>query len=175
MTNSSRVTGDAIIRRECIFPLQDDTSTNSCSVLMTNPLDYAKRESFSQATELSIEDVSVVSATFFETILKKFFKDAKAGPPGVGDVDITSVADIISNTSSPAPTPRAAAPARSSAADLENEDSAPIIQLTNRIIEDAYVCGASDIHIEPMEKGSPHPLPHRRSLCSREDCVCRSR
>ena len=39
-----------------------------------------------------------------------------------------------------------------SAADLENEDSAPIVQLTNRIIEDAYVSGASDIHIEPMEK-----------------------
>jgi type II secretory ATPase GspE/PulE/Tfp pilus assembly ATPase PilB-like protein len=38
------------------------------------------------------------------------------------------------------------------AEDLENEDSAPIIQLTNRIIEDAYVSGASDIHVEPMEK-----------------------
>lgn len=32
------------------------------------------------------------------------------------------------------------------------EDSAPIIQLANRIIEDAYYCGASDIHIEPREK-----------------------
>ncbi len=140
------VTGDAIIRREGIFP-HKRTSPNSVAVLMTNPLDYAKRESFSQATELSIEDVSVVSATFFETILKKFFKDAKAGPPGVGDVDITSVADIISNTYS-----SDGSAAEISAADLENEDSAPIIQLTNRIIEDAYVCGASDIHIEPMEK-----------------------
>jgi hypothetical protein len=77
---------------------------------MTNPLDYAKRESFSQATEISIEDVSVVSATFFETILKKFFKDAKAGPPGVEDVDITSVADIISNTYSPTAAPPKSAP-----------------------------------------------------------------
>jgi len=38
------------------------------------------------------------------------------------------------------------------AADLESEDSAPIIQLANRIVEDAYISGASDIHIEPMEK-----------------------
>jgi len=38
------------------------------------------------------------------------------------------------------------------ASDLESEESAPIIQLTNRIIEDAYISGASDIHIEPMEK-----------------------
>jgi type IV pilus assembly protein PilB len=39
---------------------------------------------------------------------------------------------------------------------LESEDtaeeSAPIIALANRIIEDAYFSGASDIHIEPMEK-----------------------
>ncbi len=34
--------------------------------------------------------------------------------------------------------------------DLE-EESAPIIQLANRIIEDAYMCGGSDIHIEPFE------------------------
>jgi type IV pilus assembly protein PilB len=37
------------------------------------------------------------------------------------------------------------------AADLE-EESAPIIQLANRIIEDAFIGGASDIHIEPGER-----------------------
>ncbi|HEY5551227.1 MAG TPA: ATPase, T2SS/T4P/T4SS family, partial [Opitutaceae bacterium] len=36
--------------------------------------------------------------------------------------------------------------------DLANEESAPIIQLSNRVIEDAYLAGASDIHIEPWEK-----------------------
>ena len=37
------------------------------------------------------------------------------------------------------------------ATDAESEESAPIIQLANRIIEDAYVAGTSDIHIEPSE------------------------
>ncbi|MEO0797038.1 MAG: GspE/PulE family protein [Verrucomicrobiota bacterium] len=32
------------------------------------------------------------------------------------------------------------------------EDSAPIIQLANRIVEDAYYSGGSDIHVEPFEK-----------------------
>jgi len=32
------------------------------------------------------------------------------------------------------------------------EDSGPIIQLSNRIIEDAYFAGTSDIHVEPGEK-----------------------
>ncbi len=38
--------------------------------------------------------------------------------------------------------------------DLEDEESAPIVLLTNRIIEDAYFSGASDIHIEPLEKNT---------------------
>ena len=37
---------------------------------------------------------------------------------------------------------------------LEDEESAPIIQLANRIIEDAYYSGGSDIHIEPSEKST---------------------
>jgi type IV pilus assembly protein PilB len=140
------VIGDAVIRREGIFPHQR-LSPNSVAVVMCNPLDYGKRESFSQATEMSIEEVSVVSATLFDSILKKYFKDSKTAAPGADDVDIGSVADVISNAySADGPT------AGVSAADLENEDSAPIVQLTNRIIEDAYVSGASDIHIEPMEK-----------------------
>ena len=33
-----------------------------------------------------------------------------------------------------------------------SEESGPIIQLANRIIEDAYFAGTSDIHLEPQEK-----------------------
>lgn len=35
-------------------------SPNSVAVLMTNPLDYGKRESFSQSTEQSIEEVTTI-------------------------------------------------------------------------------------------------------------------
>jgi len=138
------ITGDALIRREGIFP-HKRLSPNSVAVLMANPLDYAKRESFSQATEMGIEEVRVVSATLFEAFLKKYFKDSKAGDPNA--VDVGSVVEVISSAYS-----TESSAAEMNAADLEKEDSAPIIQLTNRIIEDAYVQGASDIHVEPMEK-----------------------
>jgi type IV pilus assembly protein PilB len=36
--------------------------------------------------------------------------------------------------------------------DLASEESGPIIELANRIIEDAYFAGTSDIHIEPWER-----------------------
>jgi type IV pilus assembly protein PilB len=35
--------------------------------------------------------------------------------------------------------------------EMVNEESGPIIQLANRVIEDAYFAGASDIHVEPQE------------------------
>lgn len=38
--------------------------------------------------------------------------------------------------------------------DFSDEDSAPVIQLANRIIEDAYYSGGSDIHLDPFEEDS---------------------
>jgi len=137
-------TGDAIIRREGIFP-HKSLGPGSVAVVMINPLYYAKREAFAQATELSIDEVKVVSATLFESLVKKFFKDSKASSND--DVDIGSVTKVISDAYE-----IDAEGGEHKAVDLESEDSAPIIQLANRIIEDAYISGASDIHIEPMEK-----------------------
>jgi type II secretory ATPase GspE/PulE/Tfp pilus assembly ATPase PilB-like protein len=137
------VVGDAIIRREGVFPHQR-LSPGAVAVLMTNPLDYAKREAFTQSTELAIEEVRVVPASLFDALLRKYFKSARA--PGSEEVDIGSVAEVISTAYT------TEGGAEVSAADLESEDSAPIVQLANRLIEDAYISGASDIHIEPQEK-----------------------
>jgi type IV pilus assembly protein PilB len=142
------ITGDAVIRREGVFPYKK-IGNNGCAVLMANPLDYAKRESFQQATEMTIEEVKVMPASLLDELLKKFFKAAAAGPAAATaeDAGLDEVSDLISNAyTEGGPTEGV------KATDLESEDSAPIIQLTNRIIEDAYVAGASDIHIEPMEK-----------------------
>jgi type IV pilus assembly protein PilB len=137
-------TGDAIIRREGVFPYRR-LAAGSVAVVMTNPLDFAKRESFTQATDLGIDDVKVVSGTLFEALVTKFFKGSKASIEG--DVDIGSVTKVISEAYEVD-----SGTGELRAGDLESEDSAPIIQLANRIVEDAYICGASDIHIEPMEK-----------------------
>ncbi|MDD3179668.1 MAG: ATPase, T2SS/T4P/T4SS family [Opitutaceae bacterium] len=139
------ITGDAIIRRESIFPVKK-VSTNTVSVLMPNPLDYAKREAFTQATEMGIDEVRVIPASLLEVLIKKYFKESKQEKKlQTDDVDISEVAEVIGSAYS-------GEGGEVKAEDLESEDSAPIIQLTNRIIEDAYVSGASDIHIEPQEK-----------------------
>jgi type IV pilus assembly protein PilB len=136
--------GDAVIRREGIFPYKT-LATGSVAVVMTNPLDYVKRESFTRATDLNIDDVKVTSTTLFETLVKTYFKGSKAAAQD--DVDISSVTKVINEAYEVG-----AESGEMKASDLESEESAPIIQLANRIIEDAYISGASDIHIEPMER-----------------------
>ncbi len=140
------VTGDAAIRRDSVFPVKK-SGTHGVSVLMTNPLDYAKREAFQQATDLHIEEVRVIPASLLEELIKRYFKDAKAAAktPESSDVDIDEVADLIGSAYT-------GEGGEIKAEELESEDSAPIIQLVNRIIEDAYIAGASDIHVEPQEK-----------------------
>jgi type IV pilus assembly protein PilB len=141
-----QIVGDAVIRREGIFPFRR-IEHNRVAVLMSNPLDFGKREAFQQATELVIDEISVASASFIETILKKFFKESRSGPGGADtEVDLGSVTEAISTAYGET------AAGDIKAEDFESEESAPVIQLANRIIEDAYVSGASDIHIEPQEK-----------------------
>jgi type IV pilus assembly protein PilB len=141
------ITGQEIIRREGVFPVKR-TGANTVSVLMANPLDYAKREAFQQATEMTIDEVRVAPANLIEQLIKKYFKDSgKGSRPATGDsdADIAAVAELIDTAYSPTG-------GEVKAEELESEDSGPIIQLANRLIEDAYISGASDIHVEPLEK-----------------------
>lgn len=140
-----QIVGDAVIRREGVFPYQR-IDRDRVAVLMSNPLDFAKRESFQQVTELYIDEISVAPASLIETLLKKYFKTDSTVPGMEGEVDLGSVTEAISTVYSEA------GGGDLKAGDLESEESAPVIQLANRIIEDAYISGASDIHIEPMEK-----------------------
>jgi type IV pilus assembly protein PilB len=140
------IVGDAVIRREGVFPYRR-LERDHVAVLMSNPLDFAKREAFQQATELAIEEISVAPATLVESLLKKYFKESKSGQGPDADVDLGSVTEAISSAYG-----ESAAGGDARPGDYESEESAPVIQLANRIIEDAYVSGASDIHIEPQEK-----------------------
>ncbi len=74
------VVGDAIIKREGIFPFKR-LSPTSVAALMTNPLDYPRRESFATATDLFVEDVSVAAATLIDKLMKQYFvEQEEAGP-----------------------------------------------------------------------------------------------
>ena len=142
------VVGDAIIRRENIFPFKRISPT-SIAALMTNPLDYPKRESFATVTELFIEEVHVAPASLIDKLLKIYFKEEDKGvkQEAMG-AEMAELADVIGTEFSGA---GVGGEGEDGMADLNDEDSAPIVMLANRIVEDAYISGASDIHIEPQE------------------------
>lgn len=139
------VVGDAIIRRTNILPYRRE-GPNSVAALMTNPLDYPSRESFQTATELFVEDVAVAPASLIDAMLKKYLGAQEEQAPAISDSDMAELADVIG-----AEYGTETGGDGSGDDALDSEESAPIIQLANRIVEDAYISGASDIHIEPQE------------------------
>lgn len=144
------VVGDAVIKREGIFPYKR-LSPTSIAALMTNPLDYPRRESFATTTELVVEEVNVAPASFFDSLLKKYFKDDGGGQidPSEMGAEMSELADVIGTEFD---ADGGGGGGNISDDELGDEESAPVILLANRVIEDAYVSGASDIHIEPLEK-----------------------
>jgi type IV pilus assembly protein PilB len=131
-----------LVTRELIEELQivpyEKTGESTLSVFMANPMEWQKKENFQVKTGMKISDIFVVSASKVKGILDGFKKlDTGIGEAAglVRDEYKTAGAEAIS------------------VEDGVDEDSAPIVQLANRIIEDAYVQGASDIHIEPQEDG----------------------
>ncbi len=132
------VVGHEAIQKYMILP-RKALSSRELSVVMVNPLDESRRRDFEAKTEKLITEAFVATKAQLQAVLDKKFKKAQsaldtsdlANLAGAVGVDGAERVDIKSED--------------------EKEDAAPIIKLANRIIEDAYARGASDIHIEPYE------------------------
>lgn len=138
------VTGAEIVSETNVFPYKQISPTR-CSVLMTNPFDYTARETFEQRAQMAIDDVAVVPRNLLETLIAKHFETQQTPQVDLspaGESEFSELVDVLG-----------AEYEKTDVQDggFESEESAPIIALANRIVEDAYVAGASDIHIEPQE------------------------
>lgn len=137
------VVGDAIVQRTGVFPIKQLTP-RSVSALMVNPFDYQGREAFQNATELAVEDVSVAPSSLIDSLRKQYFRvESTQEKLQSEDSDIAGLVDVIGAEYDIA--------REGGDQKLEDEESAPIITLANRVVEDAYIQGASDIHVEPQE------------------------
>ena len=115
---------------------------------MPNPLDYNSREAFQSAIEMQVDEVYTVPSSILNDLIAEYFaeveKEEEAAAP-TDDTEIHELADALGSEFDSVGTES------TDDDDLDDEESAPIIQLANRVIEDAYISGASDIHIEPQE------------------------
>ncbi|MFH1023749.1 MAG: ATPase, T2SS/T4P/T4SS family [Planctomycetota bacterium] len=134
-----QLVGEDNLRRFIVLPLKK-LSSQSLKVAMANPLDFHVKDGFELMTKLVITEVVVAPESDILRIIDKHFKKK----PGASSGSMGDAAAMLSEEYK-------ATTEKVDLADDATEDSAPIVQLANRIIEDAYSRGASDIHIEPFE------------------------
>jgi type IV pilus assembly protein PilB len=128
------VVGVEVIKKYHILPVKK-LDSKSLQVVMTNPLDHNRRHNFEAATELHIGDALVATESQIKEVLSSRLKVDTS----VAEGEFAELAgEIVGGTEQ---------------VDIDEgeEESGPIIKLANRIIEDAFARGASDIHIEPYE------------------------
>jgi type IV pilus assembly protein PilB len=108
-------------------------------VALANPFNLQVTHKISELTRQKVALLLTLEADLNELLEEK--KDQPASQ-GFGDVvEALGMEDALAD-------------AELTDAALEDEESAPVIQLANRIIEEAYYSGGSDIHIEPFEKNT---------------------
>ncbi len=108
-------------------------------VALANPFNLQITQKIAEITR---QKVSLLLAP--ESELLELLEDKKEQPASVGFGDVVEALGMEGGIEEVELAEGAA----------EDEESAPIITLANRIIEDAYYSGGSDIHIEPSEKST---------------------
>ena len=128
--------GEKNLKKFLILPIKK-IGTQSVEIAISNPVDFDRIDSFRWATKLEVAKIVVSAESRIKKVIESFFK--------TDSTDIDEVAALVGSEYGE----------EVESVDLEedvDEASTPIVQLANRIIEDAYTRGASDIHIEPFEK-----------------------
>ncbi|OGF98711.1 MAG: hypothetical protein A3F83_11985 [Candidatus Glassbacteria bacterium RIFCSPLOWO2_12_FULL_58_11] len=128
--------GEKNLKKFLVLPVKK-IGSQAVEIAISNPVDFDRIDNFRWATKLEVTKIVVSAESRIKKVIDGFFKAESTGIDEVAAlVDSEFGADVES-------------------IELEedvNEESTPIVQLANRIIEDAYSRRASDIHIEPFEK-----------------------
>jgi type II secretory ATPase GspE/PulE/Tfp pilus assembly ATPase PilB-like protein len=129
--------GPEPLKRYGVLPLAK-LENDAIRAAVSNPLDFHNLTDFEVQTGLKIREKVVATETVIRDALQRIFP---------GSSRIAKVAERITREYDGPELVTEAALASES-----DETSALIVNLANRIIEDAYQLGASDIHIEPYEE-----------------------
>ncbi|MGE0709199.1 MAG: ATPase, T2SS/T4P/T4SS family [Planctomycetota bacterium] len=133
--------GEETIKKSMVLPVKS-LSGKGVQVIMNNPMDMNRRSAFESATDLIIEQAFVAVDSKIQLVIDKHY-GAQAGGPVAGDM-----AAMISLLDEEAPEDKKESAAGGGDGE-ENEEDTGLMKVVNQIIEQAYVRGVSDIHVEP--------------------------
>lgn len=123
-------------REHLVLPL--GMAGNFLIIVISDPFDLNKVNEVKKNTEMR---VSVLLG--LESAIKNVLGSSAAGKSGAGFEDVVEALGSESEVDE-----------EFDDDEISDEESAPIIKLANRIIEEAHLAGASDIHIEPFEEST---------------------
>jgi type IV pilus assembly protein PilB len=129
--------GEEKLRRFSLLPLAR-VGPNDVRVAVINPLDSEALRDFEVATGLRVMERLVTTPGEIQRALDRAFQRVGADPEvTAGLMDGLDVSGVLQEE-------------LAFAEEEADERSAPIIQLANRIVEDAFNRRASDVHVEPQ-------------------------
>ena len=127
--------GEEVLKRYSILPLKKLTD-HTIRAALSNPIDFQTMGDFEIVTGFKVAEKCVAALSDINEVPLKVFPEAS---------EVTQVAQAVEEEYGDA------LHSESTQEFEDDENSGAIVKLGNRIIEDAYVKGASDIHIEPFE------------------------
>src|SRR5579862_2358855 len=132
--------GEETLYKYGVLPLAM-LSENSCSAVMANPNDFQRISDFEIVTGLKLSEKWVTAHKDIQEFIAKTFPKAtkidiakQAIEKEFGEQSLADSGEFkVGET------------------DYDNENAGAIVKLSSQVIEDAYLKGSSDIHIEPMD------------------------
>ena len=140
-----RAVGEDIIRKYEIVPLRA-VGPNTCAVTLANPNDFQRINDFEIVTGLKIAEKCVSAQCDIARLLDSALPKPDAP---VEKTRLEEAKEAIEKEFGETP---ARPPSVLTQVEFDNENDGVIVKLSGQIIEDAFVKGASDIHIEPQDK-----------------------
>jgi len=129
--------GEEKLQRYRLVPLQP-LGSNNIKAAMSNPFDRDLVQDFETATGLRVAEIVVAPASDIQSILAR----PASRSSEIMKVTETFMDDVKADNKL----------AEALLAEESDGQAGPIINLVNRLIEDAHAHHASDIHIEPQER-----------------------
>jgi type II secretory ATPase GspE/PulE/Tfp pilus assembly ATPase PilB-like protein len=129
-----------VIKKTKVLPVKS-LSGKGVQVIMVNPMDMNRRSMFESATDLIIEESFVATLAKIDEVLETVLGAQGRASTGDGDMD-----SLISLLDEEKPEEKKK---KDDDEEEENENDTGLMKVVNQIIEQAYVRGVSDIHVEP--------------------------
>lgn len=133
--------GEETLHKYGILPLAM-LSESSCSAVMANPNDFQRISDFEIVTGLKLAEKWVSAQKDIQDFVQKLFPKAS---------QIDKAKEAIVKEFGGEQMIADSGEYKVGESDYDNENAGAIVKLSSQVIEDAYIKGASDIHIEAME------------------------